>query len=64
VEAFSTHDANGQRLRYLKFGGIIFIVLIVLYFFAPSNRVRQYAGGSYQTFMPLCALRVADRVVC
>jgi guanosine-diphosphatase len=32
---------QGQRLRYLKTGGIIAFVLLVLYFIAPSHGLSR-----------------------
>jgi guanosine-diphosphatase len=35
---------QGQRLRYLKTGGIIAFVLLVLYFVAPRNGISRPGG--------------------
>ena len=39
---------QGQRLRYLKTGGVIAFILLVLYFIAPSDRISR-PGGMYTT---------------
>ena len=39
---------QGQRLRYLKAGGVIAFILLVLYMIAPSDRIPR-PGGMYTT---------------
>jgi guanosine-diphosphatase len=39
---------QGQRLRYLKTGGVIAFILLVLYFIAPSDRIPR-PSGMYST---------------
>ena len=37
---------QGQRLRYLKTGGVIAFILLVLYFVAPRDGISRPAGRS------------------
>ncbi|KAF2838146.1 hypothetical protein M501DRAFT_1005008 [Patellaria atrata CBS 101060] len=46
VEKGGTYMNQGQRNRYLKFGGLIAFVLLVFWFFAPVSRdAERFPGG-------------------
>ena len=47
VDEAYTHQSASQRNKILKYAGIGFIVLLVLYFFAPSQYVCMSAPGLY-----------------
>jgi guanosine-diphosphatase len=38
---------GGQRARYLKTGGIIAFIFLVLYFIAPSDSLTRAGGASF-----------------
>ncbi|KAH7552252.1 hypothetical protein BM1_09114 [Bipolaris maydis] len=50
---------QGQRLRYLKTGGVIAFILLVLYFIAPSDRIPRPGGMSTTSYSAIHELTIA-----
>lgn len=45
AEAYVPHLNQSQRIRYLKYAGILGIVLLVLYFISPTSRTGPLSAG-------------------